>query len=38
MALFFLLLVLFIAVMAVALVAFPPNRIVEWLTGKERKK
>jgi hypothetical protein len=37
-ALFFLLLVLFIAVMAVALVAFPPQRIAEWLTKKNDPK
>jgi hypothetical protein len=37
-ALFFLLVVLLIAVLAVALVAFPPQRIAEWLTKKDPPK
>jgi hypothetical protein len=36
-ALFFLLLMFFIAILAVVLMAFPPQRIAEWLT-KEKKK
>jgi hypothetical protein len=36
-ALFFLLLVLFIVVIAVAFAAFPPHRIAEWLTKKNPK-
>jgi hypothetical protein len=36
-ALFFLLLVLGIAVIAVCFVAFPPHRIAEWLTKKNPK-
>jgi len=36
-ALFFLLLVLFIAVIAVAFAAFPPSKIAEWL-GKKNPK
>jgi hypothetical protein len=40
MALAALLFVLFIAVVAIVLAAFPPNRIAEWLTtgNKDKKK
>jgi hypothetical protein len=37
MALAALLLVFFIAIVAIVLVAFPPQRIAEWLT-KDKKK
>lgn len=36
MALFFLLVVLFIVLVAIVLAAFPPTRIAEWLTGKKK--
>lgn len=39
MALAVLLFVFFIAIVAIVLVAFPPQRIAEWLTsGKDKKK
>jgi cbb3-type cytochrome oxidase subunit 3 len=36
MALFFLLFVFFIVLVALVLWAFPPTRIAEWLTGKKK--
>jgi hypothetical protein len=38
MALAVLLFVFFIVIVAIALVAFPPQRIAEWLTKGARKK
>jgi hypothetical protein len=35
-ALFFLLLVLFVVLVAIVLAAFPPTRVAEWLTGKKK--
>jgi hypothetical protein len=37
LALFFLLMVFFIVIMAIVLVAFPPQRIAEWLTKSKKK-
>jgi len=36
MALFFLLLVFFIVLIAIVLAAFPPTKVAEWLTGKKK--
>jgi hypothetical protein len=38
MALAILLFVFFVVILAVALVAFPPQRIAEWLTKGAKKK
>jgi cbb3-type cytochrome oxidase subunit 3 len=38
LALFFLLLVLFIVILAVVFMAFPPQRVAEWLTRGSKKK
>jgi hypothetical protein len=38
MALAGLLLIFFIAIVAIVLFAFPPQRIAEWLTGNKDKK